>query len=130
MSPDKRAAETPIRAHRRDCYETHPLQRRQRELGRNDRMPVYVEGHLNHAFGHADRRDARGTVERSDRLAPRRGGEHVPHRRGVHRYDGRVPCRPDGLELARDDGGNTRSAALGLLLVTVGLLSARYERSP
>jgi hypothetical protein len=30
-----------------------------------------------------------------------------------------------GLELAHDDGGIARSAALGLLLVTVGLLSAR-----
>jgi hypothetical protein len=32
-----------------------------------------------------------------------------------------------GLELARDDGGNARSAALGLLLVTVGLVSALYR---
>jgi hypothetical protein len=34
---------------------------------------------------------------------------------------------PGGLDLARDDGGIARSAALGLLLVTAGLLAARYR---
>ena len=33
-----------------------------------------------------------------------------------------------GLEHARDDGGIARSAAVGLLLVTAGLLAARYAR--
>jgi Concanavalin A-like lectin/glucanases superfamily len=37
---------------------------------------------------------------------------------------------PDGLELAHDDGGIARSAALGLLLVSVGLLSARQGSPP
>jgi hypothetical protein len=36
---------------------------------------------------------------------------------------------PGGPDLTRDDGGIARSAALGLLLVTAGLLAARY-RSP
>jgi Concanavalin A-like lectin/glucanases superfamily len=33
---------------------------------------------------------------------------------------------PGGVELSRDDGGIARSAALGLLLVTAGLLSVRH----
>ena len=36
---------------------------------------------------------------------------------------------PGGPDFTRDDGGIARSAALGLLLVTAGLLAARY-RSP
>jgi hypothetical protein len=37
-----------------------------------------------------------------------------------------VVCVAGGLELAHDGGGIARSAALGLLLVAAGLLSARH----
>ena len=46
------------------------------------------------AFGHACRPNPRGGVVRRDCLAPRRGGEHVPHYRPIHGPDRRFTDRP------------------------------------
>ena len=46
--------------------------------------------------------------------------------RRVHGCDRRVARRPRRPRACADDGGVARSVALGLLLVTAGLLGARY----